>query len=379
MHLRSFDIRQWPVTLRVWPLVIGCSPILWLGVFVGTGIAQSISLTPAQCQRLAEIVRNDNGAGAMFATFKREADRSLSDQPRPIDEIQTEGKLPQDLVKIKTEESLADMAKLMSFSYAYAVTGDAKYAAKAREFVLAWAKVNRSNGDPIDDTNLEPLLFTYDLTRNTFSPGELQMVDAYLQGVAAAEMATAKAKAQNHYNNWHSHRLKIVGLIALLLHDTPLVEQTVRMYQEQIDHNIEPDGSTYDFHERDALHYHIYDLEPLLTLTIAAKGNGIDLYSYQSSRGGSLSKGVQFLIPFAQGVKTHPEFVNSKVPFDRKRAEAGAKEYQPGSPFVPHSALPVLALAEYFDTSLIGLIQTLGNKPSQKYVTWQMVLNDARK
>jgi hypothetical protein len=205
------------------------------------------------------------------------------------------------------------------------------------------------------------------------------MVDAYLQGVVAAEMATAKAKAQNHYNNWHSHRLKIVGLIALLLHDAPLVEQTVRMYKEQIDHNIEPDGSTYDFHERDALHYHIYDLEPLLTLAIAAKGNGIDLYSYQSPRGGSLSKGVQFLIPFAQGVKAHPEFVNSKVPFDRKRAEAGAKEYEAGSPFVPHSALSALALAEYFDTSLVGLIQALGNKPSQKYVTWQMVLNDARK
>jgi hypothetical protein len=365
--------------MRISSFFIDCAVILPLWAHASTSSGQSISLTPTQCQRLAEIVRSDQDAAAMFAVLKREADQSLSDQPEPIERIQTEGKLPGDPARIKSRDALADMGKLMSLGWVYAVTGESKYAAKARQFILAWTIVNRSKGDPIDDTSLEPLLLSYDLTRGIFSPEERQFVDAHLQGVAAAEMASAKKDANNQYNNWHSHRLKIVGLIALSLHDRPLIEQIARMYRDQIDHNIESDGSTTDFHERDALDYHIYDLEPLLTLAIAAQGNGIDLYSYQSPHGGSLSKGIQFLIPFAQGIKTHAEFVHSKVKFDRKRAEAGDIEHQAGRPFNPPSAIPILALAEYFDPSLLGLIQNLASKPGQKYVTWQMVLNDSRK
>ncbi|HZZ26978.1 MAG TPA: alginate lyase family protein [Pirellulales bacterium] len=366
--------------MRFWITLIVCSLLSWLGVFgTAMGVAQSISLTDVQRKRLAEIVHGDKDAGAMFAAFKRQADQALNDQPKPIDKIQTEGKLPKDPVKLKTEESLADMGKLEALAFAYAVTAEPKYADKSREFLLVWAGTNHSKGDPIDDTNLEPLLFNYDLTRSTFSADERQAVDAYLRGVAAVELATAKSKDNNHFNNWHSHRLKIVGLIAFLLPDQALIDTTVRMYKEQIEHNIEPDGSTYDFHERDALHYHLYDLAPLLTLAIAAKANGVDLYSYQSPKGGSLGKTIEFLLPYAQGTKTHAEFVNSKVSFDRKRAEAGAKEYQSGSAFQPHSALTVLGLAEFFDPSLLDLVHTLSHGNSPKYPTWQIVLNEVRK
>lgn len=65
-----------------------------------------------------------------------------------------------------------------------------------------------------------------------------------------------------------------MGLIGFVLHDEPLIDRTVAAYKEQIDHNLLPDGSSYDFHERDALHYHIYDITPLLTLAIAARNSG---------------------------------------------------------------------------------------------------------
>jgi hypothetical protein len=246
-------------------------------------------------------VHNNKDAGALYIRFKREADRALDDSPHPIERIQSEGKLPKDPAKIETEASLADMRKLEALGYAFAIEDDPKYATKAREFVLAWAKVNHSAGDPIDDTNLEPLIFAYDLTRETFSQEERRIVEAYLQEVVTAELTTAKLKRNNHYNNWHSHRLKIVGLIAFVLQDKPLIEQTVAMYKEQIDHNLEPDGSSYDFHQRDALHYHTYDLAPLLTLAIAAQSNGVDLYSYRSTKGATLGKGVDILAAVCSG------------------------------------------------------------------------------
>jgi Alginate lyase len=340
---------------------------------------QSIWITAPQQKRLADLVQNDQVVAALYSEQKRAADRALADNPKPIDVILTEGKLPQDPAKLKTEASLGDMQKIGALGYAFAVSVDPKYADKAREFILTWARTNHSAGDPIDDTNLEPLIVTYDLTRNTFSSDDRAIVDKYLRDVAAAELATAKSKKNNHYNNWHSHRLKIVGLIAFTLHDQALIDETTRLYKDQIDHNIEADGSTYDFHERDALHYHLYDVAPLLTLAIVAQNSGVDLYSYRSQSGATLRSAIDFLLPYAQGTKTHAEFVNSKVSFDRKRAEAGAKAYQAGAPFEPGSATSVFALAEFFDPSLLELVQTLSHKPAQKYPTWQSVLNAIRR
>jgi hypothetical protein len=253
-------------------------------------LGQSISLTDVQRKKLAEIVRDDPEAGKLFEKLKHAADEALAATPDPIDKIQTEGKLPADPARLKSQQSLKDMPRMDALGYAYAVTGSAEYADKARQFILAWAKVNHSAGDPIDDTNLESPLVAYDLTRGTFSAADRETADAWLREVVAAEQETAKKHADNHHNNWHSHRLKIVSLIAFLLHDQPLIDHTVAAYKDQVDHNLLPDGSSYDFHERDALHYHIYDITPLLALAIAARNNGIDLYSYQSPNGGSLGK-----------------------------------------------------------------------------------------
>ncbi len=295
--------------------------------------------------------------------------------PNPIGLIRTEGKLPGDPVKIATWKSIADMDRLDALGYAYAVTGDAKYAAKARQFILAWAGVNHSAGDPIDDTNLEPLLVCYDLTQTTFTSDTRDVVDGYLRGIAAKEESTGN----NHYNNWNSHRLKIMGMIAFLLQDKALIDEVQAAYRAQIDHNIYSDGSTYDFHERDALHYHDYDLTPLLTLAIAARNNGIDLYSYVGNQSGSLGKGMAFLLPYAQGTMKHGEYVNSKVSFDKKRADAGDTHFQAGTPFEPNAALPAVELAEQFDPSLLPLVTQLKESDAKKYPTWQTVLNAARR
>lgn len=350
-----------------------------LGTLAQHARAQSIVLTEPQRKKLAQIVHADKEAASLYAAIKHDADKVLGDAPKPIGNILTEGKLAKDPAKIKTEESLGDMHKLDVLGYAYAVEGDAKYAAKVREFILAWAKINHSAGDPIDDTNLEPLLAAYDFTRSTFSPADRQTVDTYLRSVAQAEIDSGDKKHDNAHNNWHSHRLKIVGLIALLLQNKSAIDQTVALYKDQIDHNVHPDGSTYDFYERDALHYHMYDIEPLLTLAIAARNNSLDLYSYQSKDGATLAKAVAFLLPYAQGTKTHAEFVNSKVTFDKKRADAGQKEYEAGASFEPHSAINVLSLAQQFQPNLLDTIQKLNRHPTQKYPNWQIVLNDARR
>ena len=341
----------------------------------GDANVPSLTLTPTGIKTLQRLVNDDAEAKACFEKIKTAADNAIGDLPDPVDVIQTEGKLTRDPVKIRTHKALTDMPKMQAFAYAYAVTQDPKYADAARRFVTAWAKQSKSQGDPINDTNLEPLIVAYDLTQATYSASERSTVDAYLRQVFAEEVRSGKL--QKTSNNWNSHRLKIEGLIAFTLHDPELIRQVTDGYHTQVAQNLRPDGSSIDFEMRDALHYHAYDIEPLLTLAAAARNNGLDFYAYESPGGSSLKKSVAWFIPFETGEKTHAEFVNSKAAFDRKRAAAGEKEYVAGHPWNPDEGLRAIERAEAWDASLLPLTAKLAHSDAQRFPTWQTVLNAA--
>lgn len=343
--------------------------------------AGPVSLSDDQREKLAALVKSDPDARRRFDELKRQADGALKEQPNPIAEIRSEGKLPGDPARVKTQESLKDMRRLYALGFAYAVTGEASYADKARQFLAAWAKENHSRGDPIDDTNLESALVAYDLVRKTCPEAERKAIDHWLLQAAEAEVESAAKRPGSTKNNWQSHRLKIVGLVGLLLDDKKLIDYAAKGFREHVNHNLEPDGSSLDFHERDALHYHCYDLEPMLTLAIAFDQAGKDLYSHTSSKGASLARSVRFLVPYCEGTKTHAEWIHSKVAFDRKRAEAGDAHYKAGTLFEPKSGRRTLESAAYFDPSLNNLVERLGaekgeeSKTQDPYPTWRMVLN----
>ncbi len=355
-------------------------PVLGV-VLTGTIVmAQSVALTPAQQGRLLELVAKDKAAARQFARVKAEADEALTASPNPVKIIESEGKLKTDPGKIATAKSLADMRKTEALGWAFAVSGDARYGGKAKEFVLAWARVNEPQGDPINETKLEPLLVGYDLTQGVYSAGEKGTVETWMRKLAGALIERQKKKSKaTSFNNWHSHRLKMLGLCGWLLQDKALIERAVSGYREQVTNNLESDGSSFDFHERDALHYHCYDLEPLLSLATAAKQRGVDLYGHVGTNGASLGKAVEFLVPYCDGSKSHAEFVNSKVEFDRKRAEAGQGEFAIGHPFDPKEGLEALEMASLFDERFATVVAGIKGKKTARCSSWQMVLNEVRR
>src|SRR5438105_3086507 len=239
------------------------------------------------------------------------------------------------------------MKGVESLGYAYTVTAKRAYSTAARRLILSWARTNEPDGVPIDETKLEPLFVAYDLTSSAFSAKEKQSVESWLREIARLELQSAQTNSVTTSNNWNSHRLKIVGLIGFLLEDKPLIDAAIGGFKKQIAANLLSDGSSFDFHQRDALHYHCYDLEPLLALAIAAHQNGTHLYNYEAPNGASLSKSVDFLEPFCNGGRTHAEWVHSKVKFDRARAEAGEKGFVMGAPFDPRQARDVFELAAF--------------------------------
>ena len=332
---------------------------------------------PSLHDKLSPIVHNDPEAAALFADIQSDANDALHDTPNPIKTIVSEGHLGSDPNRIRTYQSLPDIDKIDALHYAWVVTLDEKYFTKLREFLLAWATVNVSEGNPINDTKLEPIIHAYADARKNLSPEDRTTIDRYLSAMAHAIIGARQKRPDTLIINWQSHRLKTIGLIAFLLNDDELTTYTIDGYRAQLRNNLRPDGSTLDFEMRDALHYQCYDLEPLLSLAIAADQRGIDLYHEQSPAGASLPKSVAFLVPFCERTKLHPEFVHSTVEFDRQRAASGDRMYKAGRPFDPHMGTLSLELAAYWDKSLIPLLAKIVHSNHHRYPTWQIVLNDA--
>ena len=56
------------------------------------------------------------------------------------------------------------------FAVAYRLTGDPGFLAAADRFLGSWMSVYHASFNPIDETNLDKVMFTFDLTRGELKP-----------------------------------------------------------------------------------------------------------------------------------------------------------------------------------------------------------------
>lgn len=339
--------------------------------------AQFVSINSNGIAKLRLLIKKDQPGAHLFIQQQQLAIKALDSLPGPVSIISTEGKLKGDPVKTATLLALQDFKKIYALALVYKVYGEPRYLQKAGLYLMAWAKTNIPKGNPINDTNLDPVIEAYDLIKSDLPEAESAPIRNWLKNTAEEEV-NSTPKNQNKgtaYNNWNSHRLKIIGEIGFTLGDQNLQQFAVEGLKKQLAVNLLPDGSSIDFKLRDALHYHVYDLEPLLKLCIVInRAQGTDFYRKQSQEGASVQKSVNWLVPFLTGEKQHGEFVHSTVAFDLERAKNGELGYKAGSSFNPLNGLKTLALAAYFDPSLKEVYQKIGGTAYE----WQLLLNDLR-
>ena len=354
--------------------------VIMIPFIVFDAAAQFVGLNKKEVAALQQLERKDKTVKELYTHIKRMADDALAQTPNPIDTVISEGHLATDPNKIRTLKSLKDIDKIYSMSIAYIIEGNKKYLRKAGEFITSWASTNQPQGNPINDTKFEDLFFAYDLIKDDLLADQKKTINNWLEHIADAEIKTGQLKSKKtSFNNWNSHRLKVIGLIAYILNIDQYKTYIAKELPGQIEKNLLPDGSGIDFLERDALHYHIYTLEPLVSLaTVLNKATGKDFYHYLSPSGASVSKSIDFLIPFVTGEKLHPEFVNSKVAFDKKRADNKEAGYQIGAPFKQSAGIPVLIQASYFEPSCMDVVRKVLNT-SAAYPSWQAVINAVKK
>jgi hypothetical protein len=278
------------------------------------------------------------------------AQAALARKPDAIPVLHTEGTLPHQGLWDASIEARKDWDSMRDLGLAYRMTGNAEYLAKDELFFSAWLDTYKVSLNPIDETNLDTWFIAYDLVRNKLSKATQDKMNVFLRTLAEGYLdAISKqmtAGKEDQYN-WQSHRIKILTLASLGLGDDALIKRAHAAYQRQLSVNLALDGEVKDFEKRDALHYVVYDLEPLTMTALAAKEHGWNWFQEKGETGGSIPTAIDWLTPFALGQKTHEEFVHSTIKFDAQRAQANVKGFS--GPWEPVTSTELYTMASLFD------------------------------
>jgi hypothetical protein len=294
-----------------------------------------------------------------------EAQAHVDDTPHPLARLHTEGTLPHEGIYDESVEASKELVLMRDTALAWRATGDPRFLKMVDRFLLAWVKTYQPAFNPIDETRLDSLILAYDLSASALTASTRNATIQFLQKLGAGYIAQVDAQprplSKTFANNWQSHRVKLIAMTAFALDDRKMIEAARRLFVLQVQNNIGGDGQVLDFGERDALHYVVYDLEPLTMAALAARRHRIDWLTQRAPNGGSLAAGLNWLAPYALGKQTHEEFVNSKIPFDAQRREAGVPGF--AGEWDPKTATTLYYLASRLDKRFLPIAQKLSDKP----------------
>jgi hypothetical protein len=295
----------------------------------------------------------------------------LDSQPKPMPRLYLAGYLPHQGQHDESVRGVRQLELMRDAALAWrGGAGDAYYDLAAR-YLLAWAATYQPTLQPIDETHFDTLVDAYAILKPRLAGEDRQRIGNWLADWANAyvqDMQGANERGNHNggwSNNWQSHRIKLVTMIATAIGDEKLFATARLLFRRHVLENIGPDGQVTDFTQRDALHYVVYDLEPLLQAALAARSRGEDWYDEGLVEGRSLKQAVAWLLPYVTGEKTHEEFVHSTEPFDRRRAEAGLKEYS--GLFEPRHAAGLFWLAAEFEPRYRDVAERL-HSPEPSFV-----------
>jgi len=305
------------------------------------------------------------------------ATATLDRPPGAIPHAHTEGTLPGKGIREISLKAREDQPVVLNFAIAWRLTGDRRFLDAAGRYLENWADIYQISFNPIDETGFDTLLMATDLTENDLPAANRAKVDAFWRKMAVGYLDAMDAGPRNASTNWQSHRVKLATLAAFQTGDAAIIERARKAYEKQVSVNLYADGSMFDFHERDALHYVTYNLDPLMMAALSAQAHGQDWFRWKSPAGASLPHSLDWLADFATGQKTHIEFANSKVQFDRDRAAAGQKEYAP-HPWDVANGVSTYSLASLLDAKYLPLRDDLVKRTGRKPPAWTEILRASR-
>jgi multidrug resistance efflux pump len=244
------------------------------------------------------------------------ADRALRVPPAPVQILRSAGATDKDDPAFQlSRRAFEDSDHFALLALAWSLTGRSDYRDAAGRIVQAWATLNQPTGQPIDETRLEGFLWGLDLLGARVDD---PAVAAWLERWRAAARAWHFGP-KTAYNNHKTHHLKTLLMLDKLLDRKSDYQKDLRDAEEHLRVNLpNADGSSLDYHERDALHYHVFDLEAWEEIALLT-----------GCCGANVDRAFGFLRSATLDRPEHLEFSESTASIDRKRAAAGFEYAQP--------------------------------------------------
>jgi hypothetical protein len=289
----------------------------------------------------------------------------VNDTPHPLATLHTEGTLPHEGIYDQSVEAAKELDLMRDAALAWRATSDDRFLKLVDRFLMAWVTTYQPSFNPIDETRFEGLILAYDMTASALPVKTRNATMAFLNRFATGYIAQVDAQPRplkgTFANNWQSHRVKLIAMIAFTLDNRKMIATAQRLFVEHLGDNVAADGSTLDFAERDALHYVAFDLQPLVTAALAARRHNRNWLTERAANGATLGKALDWLTPYAMGEKTHEEFVHSTVPFDARRREAGLPGFT--GAWDPKHAAELFHLAARLDGRFLPVAVKLASTP----------------
>jgi hypothetical protein len=310
--------------------------------------------------------------GATLKSLQADATHRSAAQPRAIAHLHTEGTLPHQGIWDQSMEAKKDQPLMRSLALSWRATHDAATLTQLAALLDAWSTIYQPSFNPIDETGFDTLIDAYAVSRDALPAGTREHAAALLRNWAAGYLQRMEHPATpgkgTWTNNWQSHRIKLATMAAVALDDAVLFDAARIQFRQQLNQNLGPDGASIDFAERDALHYTVYDLEPLVRAAMAARLRGEDWLTLRGDNGATLAKGLGWLLPYASGERTHEEYVHTTVKFDHQRRDAGVAGFS--GPWHPQSSAALFWTAATLDARYRAAAQPLSTEPDWVSACW---------
>lgn len=301
--------------------------------------------------------------GQPLRNILRHAQDDLIQHPElaVVPQIEREGILPTDSRYKASEQAIRAMPVLLRFALCARIAQEPlsiQCRLAGEHSLTRWATTYQSLGNPINDSHFALVFVSLDLLLDVMSPDTSAQMRQWLRSFIDAGDRYFNAKKPSdtsRFNNHNTWRLAMRSLAAHILDDAALISETRGLLAAQVrDDLLPPPGWTptpacannagelaygsVDFRHRDALHYHVYNLQAWVWLALMTPD------AIGSTGRDAVLDALQFLRPYYTGEKTHIEFVCSKVQFDIARRIAGIPEYL-NAPWKPERARSLLRLA----------------------------------
>ena len=218
---------------------------------------------------------------------------------------------------------LADFtARVQNLTLAWYFSGEQKYADKAASLLRTWfitpqtrmnPNLNYAQGVPgiSPGRNAGVLDGRYFSTRIVDSlvllrgnpawtdNDEQQMrawMQDYLTWLQGSKIAKKEGRTENNHGNWYVTQ---VSGIAWYLGDKAVIGDMAKLMKSKLDVQLKPDGTQpAELARTRSFHYSYFNLQAISMMAVLAQKNGIDLWHYRTSQGGSVLKSLDFMARF---------------------------------------------------------------------------------